>query len=33
MPTVETRSKDILLNVLSTFLGVGLFLAPWYLRW
>lgn len=32
MPTTETRSEDMLLNVLSTFLGVALLPAPWYLQ-
>ncbi|MDP4003328.1 SPW repeat protein [Methylobacterium sp. NEAU K] len=31
MRTIENRTEDVVLNVLNVFLGVALFLAPWYL--
>ncbi len=33
MRTIENRAEDAVLNGLNVFLGIVLFLAPWYLEW
>jgi hypothetical protein len=32
MRTIENRTEDAVLNGLNVFLGIALFLAPWYLE-
>ncbi|WP_311276044.1 SPW repeat protein [Methylobacterium sp. WCS2018Hpa-22] len=32
MRTIENRAEDAVLNGLNVFLGIALFLAPWYLE-
>lgn len=31
MRTIDNRTEDTVVNVLNVFLGIALFLAPWYL--